>query len=126
MDQVGSSMKISKDLRQCFFCSRNEIETAHHFVSVCPYYAALRDSCLLRVQSCIRDCKTNLHAILQAQAPEQLTNLFLGSELLSDLSVDRSMQVENVVLDYLKVIWRKRRNIWKQLCVPRNEWALKR
>ena len=50
--------------------------------------------------------------------------LFLGDKLLHQLPQGKHRQVDNVICDYLKVIWRKRDTVWATL-TERKGWRLK-
>ena len=102
-------------------CDQRVVESAEHFACRCPYFGDMRRECLSRISESLGDEK----APRVRRAMRELDmQLFLGNHLWSDLPSAVAQAVDTAVCDFLKVAWRRRRPIWKAICVDDNEWRL--
>ena len=119
MERVGARAKLPREQRVCRMCAAGAVESAEHLLCHCPAYDGLRQDCLARVAK----------MVAQANAPKfkrALQNcemrLFLCDRLLMELGPELRWSVDAVLCNYLKVLWRKREEVWLPQCVDRDPW----
>ena len=122
MVTAGASKGIPREQRTCKMCQAGQIETAEHFVSDCPFFREERRQCLGRIAALVMGNETP--ALCDAIANARM-ELFLGDGFLRRLPAAVAKQVDETVCNYLKVAWRKRKDVWKTFCVSNDEWRLK-
>jgi hypothetical protein len=52
-------------------------------------------------------------------------DIFLGDTLASQLSEEKRSQFDVVICNFLRLAWRRRDRIWKDLTVEDNAWKLR-
>ncbi|HEX2614968.1 MAG TPA: reverse transcriptase family protein, partial [Nitrososphaera sp.] len=125
MDRVGASNKVPKQLRTCPFCYTGQIETESHLVASCPFYSDLRSSCLAKIKTAAGlQVSRALDDAMKSSSEENLAELFLGNACLIGMRTEAREKVDNVILDYLKTLWRRRHLLWIQLCANCDEWSI--
>jgi hypothetical protein len=123
MVSAGASRGIPREQRTCKMCRTGQVETAEHFVSNCPFYQEERHHCLQKVRELVG--RGAPQAMMNAIATAEM-GLFLGDVFLRQLPTDIARRVDAAVCDYLKVAWRKRRDVWRGFCVAGDEWRFRR
>ena len=116
---AGSRAGVPREQRTCRICGGVDLETPEHFVSRCPAYAAEREGCIGRLRVLLAG-----HAgpMLQGALDTASVSLFLGDGLVRDLPADVARVADATICNFLKVAWRKRAPIWKNLCRDDDEW----
>ena len=126
MDRVGARAKIPKNMRVCLLCGSNAVEDVRHFICVCPRYAELRQQSLDRLQQLVTGtASSELRDALQVRDNDSLMKLFLGSAILKGLPSDIRVKADGIMLNGLKLAWRKRELIWKIVCKDNDPWKLR-
>jgi exonuclease III len=125
-ERVGTHNDTPREARLCRFCTQRVIESVQHVVAVCPCYADLRLGCLNRLRAFLQDVPIadKLAAALNTGSVDTMTDLFLG-DLFCGLSADAYMRAHSIVLDYLRLLWKRRLPIWRSFCVDDDEWTLR-
>ena len=112
----------AREDRTCRMCRTAAVESPEHFVSECAFYRGEREECCRRITEVVAG--HNNPQLTQAIRNKEMA-LFLGDSLLLRLPQDIARQVDATVCNFLKVAWRKRKGVWKELCVGKDEWRLK-
>jgi hypothetical protein len=122
MEAVGGSAHMPRHERLCRICGSGAVESAQHFVSQCPAYAAERQECLRRVAALAgrRPSPEMRRAIDTADV-----ELFLGDRLLRRLPQEVALKVDATVCNFLRIAWRKRQPLWRNFCQDGTEWRLR-
>jgi hypothetical protein len=126
-ERVGATRAydIPRHSRKCKFCALDAVENVTHVVSACPCYADLRQSCLQRLDTCLngQNIPDGIMLAIADRSPAGLTRLFLG-DVFQGLSSELYQKTHGIVLNYLKLLWKRRTDFWIPFCVPGDEWKL--
>jgi hypothetical protein len=126
-ERVGATRdyEIPGHARVCKFCATGAAEDVVHVVSACPLYADIRQGCMQRLEACMQGMA--LPAVLSAALADRtdagLARLFLG-DAFHGLAADVYRSAHSIVLNYLKLLWKRRTPLWASFCVKGNEWQL--
>ena len=97
------------------------VESAEHLVSRCPMYAELRHECLRRVESLVTEAKAPR---IKAALRDCSAALFLSDRSLMELAPELRWRVDSVLCNYLKLLWRKREEVWSKQGLDQNLWIV--
>jgi hypothetical protein len=126
MDRVGARAKITKNLRLCLHCGRDEIEDVRHFVCGCTRFNDIRTRCLDRLAQAVKGSSSAFLAdALRVRDDDSVVKLLLGSAMLSGLPPAVQREADSIVLNGLKLMWRKRQKLWKCVTKPNDPWQLR-
>src|ERR1043166_3606269 len=88
----------------------------------CARFEDLRSGCVRRLEEAIRGL--DLPELKTAISNRDLA-LFCGDQLRRGLPPEAAHRVDTVVCDYMKLLGRKRSELWKAHCREGSEWALR-
>ena len=121
MDRVGERHKIPLEQRRCRICGTDALETAEHLVSSCTAYAELRQECTRRLEALISEAK---EPAIEAAIRGLDASLFLSDRFLLKLGPELRWTVDAVICDFLKLLWRKRSQVWTEKQLGDNLWSV--
>jgi hypothetical protein len=121
MAAVGAALEIPADQRTCRMCNCNVVENAIHFVSRCAFYDDLRRHCQQRLRDLIG---SELDPDLQRAVEDFDVDIVLGDKFAAKLSDEKRRKWDSIIINFLRLAWRKRDTVWKTLTLPDNAWRL--
>ena len=108
--------------RKCRLCQSDEVEHAYHLVSWCSAYEDLRQECVAQLARLVtEDTPQDFRFAVRDADPV----LFLSDKFIRKLDPELQGHVDAVICNYLKVLWRRREQLWAAHCVPGNPWRLR-
>ena len=109
----------------CPFCDVQEPETVGHYVSRCSFYRDLRDSFVQRVSQ-IYPRMLQLRRMIPVHNDEELVlRLCLDDRAFLEVDDELKPEIGACVLDYLKLIDKRRTRVWSRMTEKRHPWTLK-
>jgi hypothetical protein len=116
---------VPRQARLCKFCDLGAVEDVTHVVSTCPCYGDLRQDCLRRLDACLHEQNVPQEILSNFgdRSAGALTRMFLG-DVFQGLAPAAYQKAHGVILNYLKLLWKRRKPLWANFCAPGKEWQL--
>jgi len=125
MDRVGARAGIPKPMRLCLHCGKDQIEDVRHFAATCTRFDDVRTQCLDKLAAAVKGHQSAFLAdALRVRDDDNVVKLMLGSAMFSGLPPAVRREANSIVLDGLKIMWRRRNKLWRVLTKPNDPWRL--
>jgi Reverse transcriptase (RNA-dependent DNA polymerase) len=125
MSRVGARAGIRKDMRLCLHCGTDQVEDIRHFACLCSRFDDIRTQCLDKLAGTVKGhASAFLADALRVRDDDNVLKLMLGSAMFAGLPPAVRKEADNVVLNGLKLMWRRRNKLWRVLTKPNDPWQL--
>ena len=125
MDRVGARAGVAKNLRLCLHCGKDEVEDVRHFACSCARFDDIRTQCLDKLADAVKGhAPAFLVDALRVRDDDSVLKILLGSAMFSGLPQAQRREANSIVLNGLKLMWRRRQKLWRIVTKPNDPWRL--